>query len=177
MKRTLLSTAVVFALGIPFTAMAEDSFNLNDTSTVASGAVAIGAQSPATNTPVSSYNEVIHDSQNTSFNEAFNEINSDNLVNITQDGNVVFGQNVDQALATSDLSATVTGNNITQDSVHNIGAQNPAPNSQTNNKRTDTNTITASFSGTSGIAMVSQNTGHANSIQQSTVVQSNFSLN
>ena len=177
MNKTLLSTAVVVALAAPFTAMAEDSFDINNGSTVASGAVSVGALSPATNNPTNSYNEALQNSQNATFREAFNEINSDNLVSISEDGNVVSGQNIDQALATSDLSASVTGNNITQDSVHNVGAQNAAPNTQTDNTRTDTNTIASSFSGASGIAMVSQNTGHANSIQQSTVVQSNFSLN
>jgi hypothetical protein len=177
MKKTLLTAAVAVALGAPLAAMGSDVIGSAQNSQNIDGVLNIGAQNPAPNAPVNSYNDAINGSQNIGISEGFNEINSDNLVAITEDGNVLFAQNADQSIAQTDLDATVAGNYVVVDGVLNIGAQNPAPNTQTNNKRTATNTIGDAFSGASGIAVISQNTGHANSIQQSTVVQSNFKLN
>ena len=181
MKKLLLSTAVAVAMGAPFAAMGandgDDTFASTQNSQLNDGVVNVGAQNASPNAPVNSYNDQLTNSKNTSVHEGFNDVNSQNDVAITEDGNVIHAQNANQAIATTDLDATVSGNIVTVDGVTNVGAQNPAPNTQTNNKRVTSNTITASFSGASGISVFSQNTGHASSIQQSTVVQSNFKLN
>ena len=99
----------------------------------------------------------------------------DNLVDIANDGNVLYANRADQAIATTDLDATVSGNKVSVTGGFTEGALSPVTNGDASTYNTS-NTITGSFSGASGIAMVSQNAGHATSIQQSTVVQSNFKL-
>jgi hypothetical protein len=177
MKKTFIYAAVAAALSMPFTVAAEDLLNGVDGEALANnGAVTIGALSPATNKPVNSYRNTNSNSDNFKSLDAFNEINSDNAVSIGQDGNVIYGNQVDQAVAASDMDAVITGNIVSVNSAYSEAALSPATNKPLNYKADTINKITGSFSGASGIAVVSQNSGHASSIQQGTLVQSNFNL-
>jgi len=178
MKKTLMFTALVTAMSLPLAAGAADNLvNGNSGSTVSGvGAYSKGALSPATNKPTASYNPVNDRSQNLNMSEAFNEINSDNKVDIAKDGNVLYANRADQAVAAADMDATVSGNTVLVNSAYSKAALSPATNKPTSESFSTSNKITASFSGAAGIAMVSQNTGHASSIQQGTLVQSNFKL-
>jgi len=179
MKKTLLSTAVIAGLTASFSAAAApDILNGPDNSIgAAGGAQTVGALSPATNAPSSSYNAAVNNSLNTNLKDFANEVNTANKVDIKEDGNVIYAQDANQAVASSDLDALVSNNQVAVDGGYTKGALSPVTDEMDNNSRTTTNTISASFSGAAGVAVVSQNTGHASSIQQSTVVQSNFRLN
>ncbi len=188
MKKTLLSTTVALALAASFSASAapDDKFIANVGSIDGVGAYSLGAQSPTTNAPVNSYSPELTEAQNVSLTNAYNDVNSDNTVTIGEDGNVAFAQDLDQAIASSDLSHLVGspasvlgegvvpgGNNVTENGVVNVGAQNPAPNTGTLNNWAKTNTIGGTFNNYGGLASASQNAGSTNAIGQSIVVQSN----
>jgi len=179
MKKTLLSTAVAFALGLSFTVSADDTLTANSVSaSPTGGATSAGVKSPATNDPSASYNTTLNGSENLNFHDVANDVNSDNLTSITEDGNVIHAQKADQAVATNDLDATISGNIMVQDGAAGTSGVGLIANTQVAGpKRTTANTISASFSGAAGVSVVSQNTGSLSSIQQSTVVQSNFKLN
>ncbi len=181
MKKTMISAAVAATLSLVSGAVladnGQDAFNSVIGGTNHHGAATEGALSPATNAPVASYNAQNTRSKNTSVTQGFNDINSDNKVSISEgDGNVVFGDRVDQAVAASDMNATVSGNTVLVNSAYSEAALSPATNKPLSEKFETVNRITGSFSGAAGIAMVSQNTGHASSIEQGTLVQSNFQL-
>lgn len=183
MKKTLLTTAVLFAMG--------------STSAVLAGADDIyvdvdGSYTDLENSQANASGEgasahvVVEDAANMESSNSFNptllgsvnDINSDNTVSIGEDGNVLYANNADQAIATSDLDATISGNEVAIGSaINDTSALSPVTNTQAGNAYSATNAMTDSFSGAAGIAVVSQNTGHSSSIQQSVVVQSNFSLN
>ena len=185
MKKTLLSTTVALALAASFSASAapDDKFIANVGSIDGVGAYSLGAQSPTTNAPVNSYSPELTEAQNVSLTNAYNDVNSDNTVTIGEDGNVAFAQDLDQAIAVSDLShqvgnpiaahGLIGGNQITENGVVNAGAQNPAPNTGTGNNWAKTNTIGGTFNNYGGLASASQNAGSTNAIGQSIVVQSN----
>ena len=185
MKKALLTTAVAFALAAPFGASAapDDQFLGNTGSIDGVGAHSTGALSPAANTPTDSYSPELTESQNVGLTNAYNDVNSDNSISIEEDGNVAFAQDLDQAIATSDLSHEVGsaasahglagGNQITENGVVNAGAQNPAPNTGVGNAWAKTNEITGTFQNYGGLASASQNAGSTNAIGQSIVVQSN----
>jgi hypothetical protein len=202
MKKTLMTTAVLFALGASFGASAQlvpptvvpgnsdrdDQFGALDNTLVSRGVVNIGAQNPSPNTPVNSYSPILNDSLNSSLTNAYNDVNSGNNIDIAEDGNVAFAQDLDQAIAEADMSHTVGnvlstlpvglgGNYVTENSVLNVGAQNPAPNTSLNNDWVKTNTIEAgAFNNYGGLATTNQNLGSTTSVGQAVVVQSNGSI-
>ncbi len=177
MNKTFIYTALAAALSLPFTVNAEDTLNgIDDEASVGNGAVSIGALSPATNKPVDSYVNTNTNSDNYIAVDTFNETNSDNSVAIGQDGNTIYGIQIDQAVAASDMDAVISGNIVSINSAYSEAALSPATNKPLDYKADTVNRITASFADGTGIAMVSQNAGHASSIQQGTLVQSNFNL-
>ena len=176
MKKVLLTTAIAVAMGMSFSAAADDSLNGSaNASGSKAGVFTEGALSPVTLTDKNSYNKTISGSFNPRVQEGFNDVNSDNLVKVGKDGNILYANRADQAVATTDLDSTVSGNKVLVTGGFTEGALSPITNGDASTYNTS-NTITGSFSGASGIAMVSQNAGHATSVQQSTVVQSNFKL-
>ena len=179
MKKTAMSMALLSALGMGASVGAlADSFSPQSIETAATGgATTGGVGSDAVNGPSSSYNADFSNSANANFNDVANDVNTDNLTQITKDGVVIHAQRADQALATSDLNATVAGNMLLQDSVGSVGGQAGGVNTLGAVNRRETNDISGSFSGAAGIAVVSQSTGNMGSLQQSTVVQSNLKLN
>ena len=178
MKKTLLSTAVAFALGMPFSVLADTAQTAPVNSAQQGGAMSAGVKSPATNEPSASYNTNLNGSANINYKDVANDVNTDNATNIAQDGIVIHAQKADQAVATSDLDSTVSGNQMVVDGAYGVSGVGFLSNAQTlGPKRDTTNNISASFSGAAGVSVVSQNTGSMSSIQQSTVVQSNFKLN
>ncbi len=176
MKKVLLATAIAVSMGMSFSAAADDALNGSINASGSKGGVfSEGASSPITLEDQNSYNKRVEGSFNPHIQDGFNDINSDNGVSIEQDGNVLYANRADQAIATTDLDATVSGNKVAVTGGFTEGALSPVTNGEASTYNTS-NTITGSFSGASGIAMVSQNAGHSTSIQQSTVVQSNFKL-
>ena len=182
MKKTLITAAVAVAIGQPLSALAVDSadqFNdTNNTDVSVNGPVAAGDGSIATNEFSNANNVATVGSYSPVLNDSFNDINSDNAVDIAEDGVLIFGDNVNQAVASSDLKASISGNHLYVNSAAGNVAQALASNGgPTAKKRESFNKISGSFSGASGITVASQNNGHAAVIEQSVVVQSNFSLN
>lgn len=160
-----------------FTVVAEDALNgIDNEASVGNGAVTIGNLSPATNKPVDSYINSNTNSDNYISVGTFNELNADNSVAIGQDGNVIFGVQIDQAMAASDMDAVISGNIVSVNSAYGKADLSPATNKPSDYKANTINRINASFEDGAGIAVVSQNAGHAASIQQGTLVQSNFNL-
>ena len=180
MKKTLLSMGVAVALSAPISVMAAETITsgaINLGGATAGGAETTKAGSPATNGPSNSYNTALTGSVNLNLRDVGNNVNSNDVTNISQDGNVVHAQQADQAIATSDLDSTISGNMMIQDSLASGGAQAVLANLQLGKiKREQVNTISASYSGAAGVNLVSQNIGNMASIQQSTVVQSNFNI-
>ena len=189
MKKTLLVMGVALALGTSYSAFAVDSITTGAISTGAKGgAKTEGAASPATNSPSSSYNSDLVNSENANYRDVANDVNSSNVTNIggptpggaagNQDGDgiVIHAQSASQAVATSDLDSTISGNVICQDSACGAAGAGVLTNSQGKVTRYSKNVISASYSGAAGVNIVSQNIGDMASIQQSTVVQSNFNL-
>ncbi len=190
MKKTLLVMGVALALGTSFSAFAVDSITTGAIQTGAKGGAAtLGAASPATNSPSSSYNSDLVNSENTNYRDVANDVNSSNVTNIggptrggaagNQDGDgiVIHAQSASQAVATSDLDSTISGNVICQDSACGTTGAGLLTNTHIKKvARYSKNVISASYSGAAGVNIVSQNIGDMASIQQSTVVQSNFNL-
>jgi len=203
MKKTLITTAVAFALAAPFSVNAQavpptivpgnsdrdDQLNGLDNSVTSRGVINLGAQNPAPNTPVSSYSPVLNGSQNRTFHNALNDVNSDNSVTIGEDGVVAFAQDLDQTIADADLDHTVGntlslapalgpgGNAVVENGVINVGAQNPAPNTSILNNWTKLNSVSGgAFNNYGGIATANQNSGSTTSVGQAVVVQSNGSI-
>ncbi|HGG58839.1 MAG TPA: hypothetical protein ENK26_02850 [Gammaproteobacteria bacterium] len=176
MKKVLLTTAIAVAMGMSFSASADNALNGSvNASGSKTGVFSEGALSPVLLTDKNSYNKEISGSFNPRVDQGFNDVNSDNSVTVGGDANILYANRADQAIATTDLDSTVSGNKVSVTGGFTEGALSPIINGDASTYDTS-NTITGSFSGASGIAMVSQNAGHASSIQQSTVVQSNFSL-
>ncbi len=177
MKKVLLTTAIAVSMGMSFSAMADEALNgsINASGNQA-GIFTEGALSPVTLTDKNSYNRTVTSSFSPKMLDAYNDVNSSNLVDVAGDANILFANRADQAIATTDLDSTVSGNKVSVTGGFTEGALSPITNGDASTYTTS-NTINSSFSGASGIAVVSQNAGHASSIQQSTVVQSNFSLN
>ncbi len=179
MKKTLLTMAVACALGTSFSALGDDQVAPGDVTTAATGGAQSGGDaSEAINEASSSYNSTLNQSGNIDFKDVANDVNTDNKTTIQDDGNVIHAQRADQAVAASDLNATISGNIMVQDGVSGISAAGALGNTQTGGvTRRSSNDIASAFSGAAGIAVVSQSTGNMGSLQQSTVVQSNLKIN
>ena len=176
MKKVLLTTAIAVAMGASFSAAADNTLNGSvNASGSKSGIFTESALSPVSLADKNSYNKEISSSFNSRIQQGLNDINSDNLVGVEGDANILYANRADQAIATTDLDSTVSGNKVSVTGGFTEGALSPVTNGDASTYNTS-NTITGSFSGASGIAMVSQNAGHATSVQRSTVVQSNFKL-
>jgi len=178
MKKTLISTAVAFALGAPmsvYAAPVDDQLAGNVDQAVANnGAYTEGALSPSINSASASYNPKNTDSGNVSITNGFNDVNSNNLTTIGEDGIVAHANDLNQAVASNDFNQSVLGNLVVVDSSYTEGALSPSINSISKISRTDSNEISAgSFNSYSGIATSGQNIGSATAVQQSVVVQSN----
>jgi len=178
MKKTLLTMAVACALGTSFSALGDDQVAPGDVTTAATGgAQSSGDASEAINEASSSYNSTLNQSGNIDFKDVANDVNTDNKTTIQDDGNVIHAQRADQAVAASDLNATISGNIMVQDGVSGVSGLGVLANTQAGVTRRSSNDIASAFSGAAGIAVVSQSTGNMGSLQQSTVVQSNLKIN
>lgn len=181
MKKTLLTSAVLMAMAASTSAFAgADTLDISlaaDAAATIGSATASGDGSSAHAVMDNAANVDVSNSFSPILNDSVNDVNSDNVVTIGEDGNVLYANNADQAIAQADLDATVSGNEVALASgLLDASPLSPVTNTQTGNTYTSDNMIAGSYSGASGIAVLSQNTGHASSIQQSVVVQSNFSL-
>lgn len=178
MKKTLLTMAVACALGTSFSALGDDQVAPGDVTTAATGGAQSGGDaSEAINEASSSYNSTLNQSGNIDFKDVANDVNTDNKTTIQDDGNVIHAQRADQAVAASDLNATISGNIMVQDGVSGLSGLGALGNTQAGVTRRSSNDIASAFSGAAGIAVVSQSTGNMGSLQQSTVVQSNLKIN
>jgi len=194
MKKTLVTTAVALALGASFSVQGADTDTLGAsvalTSGATGGATTGGAGSAASNSPKHSYNSDNSNSLNTNITSGFNDVNSHNTTTIQEDGIVAFAQDLNQAVASSDLEhligqplgastlvgpIAVAGGNILVD---NSAAGTTGPAGLTNTAigyaHSRVNTLNnGSFNNYGGVASASQNIGNLTEVGQSVVVQSN----
>jgi len=194
MKKTLMTTAVALALGASFGAQGADVDSLTApvalTANAQGGAGTQGAGSEAKNSAKNSYNAAADDSLNTNISSGFNDVNSHNTTTIEEDGIVAFAQDLNQAVASSDLEHLIgqpagastlvgpiaaLGGNILVD---NSAAGTTGPAALTNTAigyaHSRVNTLNnGSFNNYGGVASASQNIGNLTEVGQSVVVQSN----
>ena len=179
MKKTLISTAVLAALAVSGAAVADDTDTYVDNAGATNNSAIAGTAATANLANVG--NNVTTGSYNPATSNSFNDTNSGNAVSIGEDGVVSYANQMDQSIARSDLIAKIEDSNVVVlgASVDDIlGAQvaSPATNLNTSVVYKAGNTVAGSFSGASGITVLSMNTGHVASIQQSVVVQTNMNL-
>ena len=197
MKKTLLTTAVALALGVSTIAQAADTDTLNApaglTTTAIGGASTGGEGSAAENKPVNSYNANANGSGNSNMTSGFNDVNSHNWNIISEDGVVGYGQNIQQAVASSDLEHTIGAaagltipssagasiaggaNFLSDNSVSGPLAQAAGFNTHAfGSDLVKSNVINnGSFNNHGGVLSAAQNTGNLYEVGQSVVVQSN----
>ncbi|HFD12266.1 MAG TPA: hypothetical protein ENJ32_07335 [Crenotrichaceae bacterium] len=184
MKKTLISTAVFSALLISGTAMANDTStyldnanSTNNTAKATGDAATANAKANLTNVG----NNITTGSYNPGTSNSFNDTNSGNAVSIGEDGIVSYANQIDQSIARSDLIAKIEDTDVvvlgatSNDDVSGVGLIT-STNANTSVVYKAGNTVAGSFSGASGVTVLSMNTGHVASIQQSTVVQTNMNL-
>lgn len=188
MKKTLITTAVAIALGASFSVNADQTDTINTENLLGATNTTVGATAgkaaTSKNSAKDSYNTSAVGSLNDNISHGFNDVNSNNLVNIGEDGIVAYAQDLDQAVASSDLnhaigSAGIAGtgaanNLIAINSARSVAALSPASQASTGNTWTSTNTVSAgSFNNFGGTSSASQNVGNMTAVGQSIVVQSN----
>ncbi len=195
MKKTLIATAVALSLGFTMTAQAAGTDELKAPATLTTsadgGVVTTGVASPASNKANKSYNSKFNDSLNSNITSGFNDVNSHNIVDIKEDGIVGYAQDLNQAVATSDLehmigqptgtpatplNAGATGGNLLVDNsttgTSGLGAQSNLNLQGFENARA--NVINnGSFNNHGGVLSAAQNVGSLYEVGQSVVVQSN----
>jgi len=174
MKKTLLSITVLLAMGATLPAMAQDDAANGDIlgSGQKSGVFTEGALSGVTSAQTDSNNATTSDSFNAGVTNGYNDINAHNTTAIGEDGIVASANDLNQAVASSDMNTTVDGNKVVVDGGFTEAALSPVTNA---NKftRTDANTLNSAFNNYGGIASAQQNIGSASSVTQAVVVQSN----
>ena len=195
MKKTLIATAVALSLGFTMTAQAAGKDELKApaklTTSADGGVVTAGDASPASNKANKSYNSKFSDSLNSNITSGFNDVNSHNIVDIKEDGIVGYAQDLNQAVATSDLEHMIgqptgtpstplnaggTGGNLLVDNgttgTAGLGAQSNLNLKGFENTRA--NVINnGSFNNHGGVLSAAQNVGSLYEVGQSVVVQSN----
>ena len=210
MKKTLLALAMMMATGSVYASPADATAATGDSVTavtILSAGQESGASTAATdddtltfiNNNGSNNGSAVADggtatlnSQNVdnpietnSFNAvtkgSSNATNSFNATTIGGDGNVVHANDMDQAVAESDLNVHLIDNevNIAGGQVTDlIGAQtaSPATNANLNLNYLNTNEISASYARLSGVSSLQFNSAHAANVQQSIVVASDVGL-
>ena len=177
MKKSLLSITVLLAMGAALPAMAQDDALNGDIngSGQKAGVFSEGALSPVTSAQKDSNNSETLDSFNSSLSQGFNDVNAHDTTNIGEDGIVASANDLNQAVASSDMNTTVEDNKVVVDGGFSEGALSPVENGNSIS-RTDANTLNSAFNNYGGIASAQQNIGSASSVTQSVVVQSNGSI-
>ena len=196
MKKTVVATAVALALGVPLSALA-DTDQLDTPGAIetkgSGGAKTMGLGSKAENKAKGSYNNSLTDSANSNISSGFNDVNSNNRVTIEEDGIVSYAQDLNQAIASSDLNNVIGapggtaaapfgttglgGNMLVDNSLIGGGAQAIQSNNVVGFTRGQYNTIgNGSFNNFGGVSSTSQDLGSMAEVGQSVVIQSNGSL-
>lgn len=178
MKKVLLATAMTLALGTSFSVTAGDDVLIakTDTSTAAvgGGATATATDSSASVSVTDSANQSANGVGNAELSNAFNDINSDNVTTIAEDGIVAHANELNQAVAQSDSAFTISGNEVVMDgALNDASALSPQVITVSATTRTSDNLLGGSFTHFSGISAVDQNIGSTSAVAQSVVVQSN----
>ena len=150
-----------------------DNTTSNNGSAAGGTSATLNSQNVDNPIETNSFNEVTKDSRNAT--------NSFNATTIGGDGNVVHANDMDQAVAESDLNVHLIDNevNIAGGQVTDlIGAQtaSPATNANLNLNYLNTNEISASYARLSGVSSLQFNSAHAANVQQSIVVASDVGL-
>ena len=126
-------------------------------------------------------NGIVTGSYNARMKDSFNDTNSNNSTTIGGDGNIVHANDMDQAVAESDLNGHVmdTNINIAGGSMNGntvTGLGNPIANVNAKLNYNNTNSISGSYARLSGVSSLQFNAGSATSVQQSIVVASDVGL-
>ncbi len=199
MKKTLMTASVAVALGLSMgvQAAATDDDTLTTPAAIGTtaegGAKTVGAASKATNKAKGSYNSTLDQAANSNISSGFNDINSHNTVDIKEDGIVSYAQDLNQAVASSDLnhvigsrlgttSATagtsaLGGNMLVDNSATGTAGLGGNLNSVASYENFQANAISAgSFNNFGGVSSTSQDLGNMAEIGQSAVIQSNGNI-
>ena len=174
MKRTLISLTVLLAMGAATPLMAQDDALNGDIlgSDQKSGVFTEGALSGVTSAQEDSNNAVTHDSFNAAVANGYNDVNAHNTTTVGEDAIVASANDLNQAIASSDMNDTIDGNKVSIDGGFTEGALSPVANANTI-ARTDANALNSAFNNYGGVASAQQNIGSASSVTQAIVVQSN----
>jgi len=177
MKKTLISLTVMLAMGAAAPLMAQDDALNGDIlgSGQKSGVFTEGALSPVTSGQDGSNNAVTHDSFNAAVSNGYNDVNAHNTTTVGEDAIIASANDLNQAVASSDMNDTISGNKVSIDGGFTEAALSPVTNA---NKfdRTDANSLNSAFNNYGGVASAQQNIGSASSVTQAIVVQSNGSI-
>ncbi|HGG58624.1 MAG TPA: hypothetical protein ENK26_01740 [Gammaproteobacteria bacterium] len=177
MKKTLISLTVMLAMGATAPLMAQDDALNGDIngSDQKSGVFTEGALSGITSDQENSNNAVTHDSFNAVIDNGFNDVNAHNSSAVGEDAIIASANDLNQAVASSDMNDTISDNKVSIDGGFSEGALSPVLNV---NKftRTDANSLNSAFNNYGGVASAQQNIGSASSVTQAIVVQSNGSI-
>lgn len=178
MKKTLLATAVLLALGAPMAVFAAadelDAGTYEYADVIGGGADASGVNASASEGLRNVGNIGHSGSHNLTLDNAFNDVNSDNSTTIAEDGIVAHANELNQAIASADSKLTVSGNEVVMEgAINDTSALSPIAVTVTNVGRTELNSMAGSFSNYGGIATAGQNIGSTTAVAQSVVIQSN----